>query len=584
MSITAARVRSIPGLFLGFAAALLISPSLIAQTEAEPWWANPVGPGYQILVYAFADSDGDGFGDLKGIIENLDYLNDGKAGTGNDLGVQAIWLSPINNAVSYHGYDVTDYKSVSSRVGSMEDFEKLVAEAHKRGIKVILDMVFNHTSRSHVWFTNFIKDPNGRYGNYYVRRKEGVGYSSAGYGKFYKYATNDVQYFSAFGEGMPDLNCENTDVVNELKDILSFWIKKGADGFRFDAAKHIFDPNEMAQGTPTMAMTRMFWNDLRKHARSEKADVIMVGEVLSTSTVDLAAYSKTMDSLFDFASAQAIVGAAAGLNSSNFNTSFERIQNSLLKTKGFVPSPILTNHDQDRAMSLFLMRSALASTDGWGEKSSDIDDVKAAKKMALTRGKMAASLLLTLPGLPFLYYGEELGMTGKRYLNDDVARRDAFIWKSDRKAKPNVTWMIGSSKLEAGQNKDTPALEAQLADPNSLAAHYVLLGALRQKAPALQGGSWKQLVLPEDESLSVISYLREGKGQKLLVQHNMSEEDATLKVMSGYSIKAFFDSSQALSGKAFAPKDSKILAAGDSYSLAPYASAVFEILKAPAAE
>jgi len=294
------------GAFLLVAIALL-SP-LAGQESGQLWWKDALGPAYQVLIYSFADSDGDGYGDIKGLTNALNYLNDGNPFGGNDLGISAIWLSPINSASSYHGYDVKDYKAIDPRLGTMEDFEHFVADAHSRGIKIILDMVFNHTSREHPWFLDAMRSASSPYVAYYRTKQPGTQYGSGGMGRFYRYTRPDgsvFEYFSAFWEGMPDLNLDNTDVVNELKDILAFWIGKGVDGFRFDAAKHAFDPNEMPAGTPTLALNKSFWNDLRRYCRRIKPDVMFIGEVLTESSAEIAAYASVFDGLFDFPCCQA---------------------------------------------------------------------------------------------------------------------------------------------------------------------------------------------------------------------------------------------------------------------------------------
>ena len=493
-----------------------------AQASGLPWWKDAPGPAYQVLVYSFADSDGDGWGDLNGLRDSLGYL-------GDELGVSALWLSPIQPASSYHGYDVTDYRGIDGRLGTMADFEALVQTAHDKGIRIILDMVFNHSSREHPWFLDAIRSASSPYRAYYRTKTDGTAYGSGGLGRFYRITRADgstFEYFSAFWEGMPDLNLDNTDVVNELKGALAFWLGKGVDGFRFDAAKHAFDPNEMPGGTATLALNKAFWNDVRRSARRNKADVFFIGEVLSENAVEVAAYGGVFDSLFDFPTARSTLEAVGRGNPGNFLSAYAANSAQYARSPGFMPSPLLTNHDQDRVMSAILSRLGLDAAAGAGARADDSAVVAQAKAEALLKAKLAASITQTLPGLPFIYYGEELGMTGRRYKNDDVARRDAFPWRDasmvgEAFGVSVTTWMKTSGKLEPGQNSQTPSLEAQRADPGSLLSHYKALSSLRAASPALRHGTLAKVSWPGFDGGSLVAWLRQAPEQTVLVLHNL---------------------------------------------------------------
>jgi glycosidase len=345
-----------------------LAPVLSAQTASgvagKPWFQAAPGPAYQVLVYSFADSNGDGWGDLNGLTARLDYLNDGQPGSGKSLGVSALWLSPIHPAASYHGYDVTDYLGVDPRLGTLADFDRLVAEAHKRGIRIVLDLVFNHSSDSHPWFKAMLKDPAGTYGAYYVKKDPKVSYGQGGMGTWCtrRDAKGDpVNYFAAFWEGMPDLNADNPAVLAEFKNILKFWLGHGVDGFRFDAAKHVFDTNELPQGSSSLARNKAFWADLRTYARGIKPDVWFLGEVISDAATELRAYGASLDSLFDFASAKSLLGNTTSTSIIGLDGRESGIAKVLVANYGqfaraddFVPAPILSNHDQDRAMTVNL--------------------------------------------------------------------------------------------------------------------------------------------------------------------------------------------------------------------------------------
>jgi glycosidase len=492
------------------------------SAQSTPWWKAATGSAYQVLVYSFADSDGDGWGDLRGLTEHLDWLNDGDPATTSDLGVQAIWLSPINPANSYHGYDVTDYKGVSPRLGTLADFDALVAACHKRGIHVILDEVFNHSSSSHPWFQAALADPTGPYAKYYRFRKAGQAYGSGGLGRFYPAPVlngGSYEYFSAFGSGMPDLDCGNTDVVNELKDVLRFWLSHGVDGFRFDAAKHVFDPNEIAPGDPSVQQNRAFWNDLRRSARRIKPDVLFLGEVLTENPTEIAAYAPAFDLLFDFPTAKRILALSSGSGGSAFIESYLRDAAQYSKAPGFTLAPLLSNHDQDRSMGLLLQRAGANATEGWGPQAGEQGAVTLAKRAALARARIAAAITMTLPGLPFIYYGEELGMTGRRYQNDDVARRDAFPWTPDRKDPPTVSWTRATKRVEAGQNRATPSALEQAGNPDSLVAAYRNLGALRALVPGIGGATASIPDWTGAGGSSVLSWILSAAGKRYLVVH-----------------------------------------------------------------
>jgi glycosidase len=503
-------------------AIMLLSP-IASQESGQQWWKDAMGPAYQVLVYSFADSDGDGYGDIKGLTNALNYLNDGNPFGGKDLGISAIWLSPINVASSYHGYDVKDYKAIDPRLGTMEDFEHFVAEAHSRGIKVILDMVFNHTSREHPWFLDAMRSGASPYVAYYRTKQPGVQYGSGGMGRFYRYTRPDgsvFEYFSAFWEGMPDLNLDNTDVVNELKSILGFWIGKGVDGFRFDAAKHAFDPNEMPAGTPTLALNKSFWNDLRRYCRRIKPDIMFIGEVLTESSAEVAAYASVFDGLFDFPAARLTIDAVNRMGPGTFQTSYLNNYLQYQRISSFQPLPLLTNHDQDRIMSILLSGLGLNATAGTEPESGDNQATLTAKVLALKKAKLAAAISQTLPGLPFVYYGEELGMTGIRYQNDDISRRDGFLWTSQQ-GIPNTDWAKKSGKTVPGQNRLTSPLDIQLQNPESLANFYGSLSLLRAASPAIRHGSYAPVSWPGFESSSILAWLREDDAQTVLVIHNL---------------------------------------------------------------
>ncbi|MCX7655051.1 MAG: alpha-amylase family glycosyl hydrolase [Treponemataceae bacterium] len=521
---------------------VLVGMGVSLWAQDVPWWQAAPGPAYQVLIYSFADSDGDGYGDLRGLMQKLDYLNDGNPRAGDDLGISALWLSPIHPASSYHGYDVKDYYAIDSRLGTMADFERLVSEAHKRGIRIILDMVFNHTSREHPWFLDAMKSATSPYVPYYKTRDPRFRYGSGGMGRFYTYTRPDgsqFEYFAAFWEGMPDLNLDNTDVVNELKKVLQFWLQKGVDGFRFDAAKHAFDPNEFPSGTQTLTLNKTFWNDLRRFARRIKPDVYFIGEILSTSLTEVSSYASVFDGLFDFPTANLILNSVRGVGISTFIHTCTTTYRQYQRVSGFVPSPLLSNHDLDRPMSSILQSLGLDAVQGYAITQGEPEHIRFAKIVALKQAKLAAALYLTLPGLPYIYYGEELGMTGRRYKNDDVARRDAFLW-APANGMPMVQWTKRSGKIEEGQNTLVPSVAEQWADPQSLLRHYASLSQVRSILPALQDGELVPLSWEGSLQGNMVGWLRQNKTQKVLVVHNLDNQRNTFRVPQGVGLLLYW--------------------------------------------
>ncbi len=203
---------------------------------------------YEVFVRSFADSDGDGIGDLRGLTDRLDYLNDGDPSTNDDLGVTGLWLMPIAGSPSYHGYDVTDYEAVEPDYGTAEDFRAFMAAAHERGIAVIVDLVLNHTSIDHPWFQD-ARTPGSEHDDWYVWSTTGVPFAGPG-GRRIWHKDGDRWYYGFFWEGMPDLNVANPEVEAALDDVARFWLEDmGVDGFRLDAARHLIEDGDKTENS-----------------------------------------------------------------------------------------------------------------------------------------------------------------------------------------------------------------------------------------------------------------------------------------------------------------------------------------------
>lgn len=350
---------------------------------------------YEIFVRSFNDSNGDGIGDLKGVTEKLDYIK--------DLGVKGIWLMPINKATSYHGYDVDDYYSIEDDYGTMDDLQELLDEAHKRDIKVIMDLVVNHTSVNNKWFLDASKGKDSEFRDYYVWSDDMAKKNSSsamGTKPWSQNGTKNELYYSIFWSGMPDLNMDNPKVVQEIKNVAKFYLDKGMDGFRLDAAKWIFDEK---------SKNVAFWKDFNEYIKSVNKEAVTVGEVWD-SAYNTVEYTDCLDSFFEFSMGEYVTSRLSDKSIGNFIDDYNGIA-SMFKdnNSNFVMATFLRNHDQVRIMDVLN------------------DDFKM---------KVAATMNLTLPGTPFIYYGEELGMKGGK---PDENIRQPFLWDSKDMSK-NTSW------------------------------------------------------------------------------------------------------------------------------------------------
>ena len=344
------------------------------------WWNKTVF--YELFVRSFYDSDGDGIGDFNGIIQKLDYLNDGDPETTDDLGISGIWLMPINPSPSYHGYDVTDYLDVNPEYGTLEEFKKFLDEAHARGIKVIIDLVLNHTSTQHPWFVESSASTDNPYRDYYIWADPPPSYKSP-WGADVWHSIDTGSYYGIFWGGMPDLNYSNPAVTTEAQEIIRFWLEDvGVDGFRLDAIKHLIENGEMQENTEA---THVWWEGFYDYYTSINPEAFTVGEAW-TNTAEVVRYiGDEMNIAFEFDTAGAIITSARTETNRAVQSAHELVLESYPPHQY---ATFLTNHDQSRVMSELRRR----------------DD----------RAKTAASLLLTGPGVPFLYYGEEIGQAGHK--------------------------------------------------------------------------------------------------------------------------------------------------------------------------
>ena len=224
---------------------------------------------YQVLVYSFYDSDGDGYGDLAGLESKLDYIK--------GLGCDIIWLSPIMESESYHAYDITSFYKIDPKIGTIDDYLSLVNTAHNMGMKIMLDMPINHTSPNHEWFIEYLNN-NSDYNDFYQEKNPSVNYgtgsSMGSKATFYTDKTTGKTYFAAFGATMPDLNYQSQALVNAIYDVFDYWTLLGADGYRFDAVKHVFDPNEIPAGQDSVRLNNELFQNLGEHLKELNPDNI----------------------------------------------------------------------------------------------------------------------------------------------------------------------------------------------------------------------------------------------------------------------------------------------------------------------
>jgi len=447
-----------------------------------PWWNDRVF--YEIFVRSFKDSDGDGIGDFVGLTESLDYLNDGDASTTDDLGVTGIWLMPIFPSPSYHGYDVTDYRAVNPDYGTMEQFEAFLDAAHERGIAVLIDLVINHSSVEHPWFTASAGgDP--AYEDWYLWSQTDPG-TTAPWGASAWHPLDDRYYFGLFWEGMPDFNLEHEPVTAELYDIARFWLEDvGVDGFRLDAARHLIEDGDIVSDTPETRAWLAAFND---YVDSIAPDALVLGEVWSPTEVAASYVPESLDLAFEFGVAESGGEAVTMRDAAYLNdaVALAQAEYPLLQYATF-----LTNHDMDRIMS---------NVDG---------DVRMAK--------LGATWLLTSAGVPFVYYGEEVGLQG---VKPDERIRTPMPWTAEA---PGLGFTSGTPWEPPFEGYEIFNVASQTGDADSLLTHYRTLIAYRNASTALRRGD---LLPVQTNSNAVAAYLRTVRDDHVLVVLNLGPDYA----------------------------------------------------------
>lgn len=465
------------------------------------------GVYYSLFVRSFADSNGDGIGDFKGLTAKLDYLNDGDDTTTTDLGITGIWLLPVFETMSYHGYDVVNYYSINPEYGTMEDFQEFLTEAQKRGITVIIDMVLNHSSVFNEWFQKS-KDVNSNYHKWYrwtdgTDKRYNIKRQMWGHNLWTK--VGDQYYAGIFSADMPDFDVSNPEVRAEFKKIAKFWFDKGVNGFRLDAASHIFNTNELPAGETGIDRTIAFWKEYFDYCRSIKPDSYIVAEVWE-QTLTRAKLMASLQSDFHFDLGTKIIDTVRegnGGKNSLAEAMYGDYKTYKKEAPNYIDAPFLTNHDQNRVAGLLRMNT---------------EDLK-----------MAASLYMFTEGIPFIYYGEEIGMNGgSRPDSGDVQIRTPFLW--GEKEPMLTTWTTSL------YNKKTIPLNIQKKDPNSLIMHYRKIIRAKTSFEALYAGRMTPSATDKSE---IVSWFMESANQKAFVMHNLDKTNiVTVNVpqIKGYKL------------------------------------------------
>lgn len=466
----------------------------------EYWWRGATF--YEVFVRSFADSTegplaGDGVGDLRGLIENLDYLNDGDPQTQGDLNVDALWLMPIHQSPSYHGYDVVDYFAVDDEYGTNEDFKDLIAACEDRGMRVVIDLVVNHSSSDHPWFRESV-DPGSSKRDWYVWERRDPDWPGPwGQDVWHENPEGPGHYYGVFWGGMPDFNHRNPAVAREFGDIIEFWIDEmGTHGFRLDAIKHMIENGpDQQENTPD---TRAWLAQFMQECRRIDPEAFVVGEVWSNTGEASSYVPRSVDSVFEFDTAFKL------LNGINDGDAAEFVTQLPINDKAYRDqrmSTFLHNHDMDRAMSRF----GGATADGFA------------------KSKLAATVQFTIPGIPFIYYGEEIGMTGTK---PDPEIRTPMQWAPDR-ARGGFT--SGEPWKAINENVDTVNVLTQSLDQDSLLNLYRKLTRLRDGSEALRIGEVRVLQTGDDR---VAAYVRQYRGEVVLVVANFAGEEVACPGLS----------------------------------------------------
>ncbi|MDC3418591.1 glycoside hydrolase family 13 protein [Aquibacillus salsiterrae] len=550
------------------------------------WWKEAVA--YQIYPRSFMDANGDGIGDIQGVIQKLDYIQ--------ELGIDVIWICPIFESPNDdNGYDISDYKDIMADFGTMEDFEELLAKVHQRGMKLILDLVINHTSDEHPWFIESRSSKDNPYRDYYIwhpgkNGEEPNNWESIFGGSAWEYDEHTAEYYMhVFSKKQPDLNWENEEVRKELYKMINWWLDKGIDGFRVDAISHIKKtpgfpdlPNPKKKkyvpsfkGHMNRRGIQTFLTELKNETFS-KYDIMTVGEANGVTVEEADEWvgeeNGTFNMIFQFEHLGLWGKSASGRIDID---ALKRILTKWQKSLDGVGwnALFLENHDQPRSVST------------WGND----------EQLREESAKALATLYFFMQGTPFIYQGQEIGMTNVRFdrIEDynDVAIKNLYenereegkshdeimpvIWKNGRdNSRTPMQWndsnqagfTTGTPWLKVNPNYNEINVEKELQDPNSVYHYYKEMIRLRKQEDVLIYGSY-DLILESDES--IYAYTRTLGDETMLVIVNLFPEETT------FQLPETIDSANALLRLANYPVEK-----GEdmrSFVLQPYEARVYQI-------
>lgn len=519
----------------------------------KKWWHDKVA--YQIYPKSFCDSNGDGIGDLKGVISKLDYLK--------ELGIDIVWLSPVYSSPFVdQGYDIADYYAIAEQFGTMEDFDELLAEARKRDIRIIMDLVINHCSDKHEWFQKALKDPYGEYADYFFFRPGKNGNPPSNYRSYFGGSCwepvpgTDLYYFHMFAKEQPDLNWENPVLRQKLYDMINWWLEKGVAGFRIDAIinikKDVNFPDFEPDGPDGMAACwRMVENvegvgelleDLKQHTFA-RSDAFTVGEVFNMRKDELGEFigeDGHFSTIFDF-SAHCLSDGAHGWYDApeiTFEAWREAIVNSQLEVQEVgLEANIIENHDEPRGVSRFLPVYAQNPAGA----------------------KMLGTANILLRGIPFIYQGQELGMMNAKWnsidefddistkdqykvakaagLTDDQAMKVCAAMSRDNARTPmqwsdeeNAGFTTGTPWLKVNENYTKINARQQEDDPDSVLQYYRRLIALRKDPTYKEVFAYGKFAPAFAKANKIMDYYRKTDEKTVLIAANFGDKAAELKL------------------------------------------------------
>lgn len=519
----------------------------------KKWWHDKTA--YQIYPKSFLDTNGDGIGDLRGIISKLDYLK--------DLGIDIIWLSPIYKSPFVdQGYDISDYYAIAEEFGTMEEFDELLAEAKKRDMHIIMDLVINHCSDKHEWFQKALADPEGEYGDYFYFRKGKNGNPPSNYRSYFggncwePVPGTDMYYFHMFAKEQPDLNWENPKLRQEIYNMVNWWLEKGLSGFRIDAIinikKDLAFPNLEPDGADGMASCwRMVENaegvgelleDLKKHT-FQKYDAFTVAEVFNMKKGELNQFigeNGHFSTIFDISAHSLSEGQHGWYDAPDidFKKWRETVAKSQLEVEKYgFEANIIENHDEPRGVSRFLPE--------YGKNPAG--------------SKMLGTISVLLRGIPFIYQGQEIGMQNALWNNveefDDINTKDQYQlaraaglsnedalyvcgkMSRDNARTPmqwsggkNAGFTLGTPWLKVNSNYPEINVENQEKDSNSVLNYYRKLVALRKSPAYREVFTYGRFVPAYEDTESVMAYYRVEEKKRIMVAGNFGKETVELKL------------------------------------------------------